>query len=277
MPPLLYDCHLHTEYSGDSQLRLSWVLEHAAELGLGGVCPTEHYDPAPTDARFVGTDLEGVSSRHEDLLRRGLPVLLGMGLEVTFRPDALAAIRSLGSRGRFDLIIGAVHDIDALYVREWLAEEERRALPLRHRVAPFIALTAQMVESGIFTVVGHLDYVKKYVPGLTGAALLHAFRDEMAHILQTVVETGAVLELNVAGLRHECRETYPCVETLRLYRDLGGEAVTLGSDAHAPTHFGTLLRQGAELVEAEGLHAVDWRSLPGPRSRALTARPSEQK
>ncbi len=258
----LCDCHLHTEYSGDATLPLEWVIAHRGELGLSGLCPTEHFDPAPTDPRFSHLDLDAIALRH-DRVRREYPGLhLGMGLEVTYRPEAEETIRRVVSSHPFDLLIGSVHDLDGLYVRDWLVQEGIRALPLRERLAPVVDLTHRMVRSGLFSVVGHLDYVKRYLPGVTGASFLAMFRDEIAQILRDALAAGAVLEVNLAGLRHACREPFPSREILAFYRSLGGEAVTVGSDAHAVDHYRVPLEAGAALAQDSGLSVVDWRSLP---------------
>ncbi|MCU0611478.1 MAG: histidinol-phosphatase HisJ family protein [Candidatus Eisenbacteria bacterium] len=261
MPANLSDCHVHTEYSGDSELSLSWVLTHAEELNLGGVCPTEHCDPAPTDRRFMHLDLEGMFDRHRRLGASRPPVPLGIGLEVTYRPDAEERIREVLESRPFDLVIGSIHDLDGLYLREWLNSPARQAQATAPRIRPFVALTSQMVDSGLFRVVGHVDYVKRYVPGLTGASLLAMFHEEFSSMFARLLSRGGVLELNLSGLRHGCEEPYPSIEILRRYRALGGEAVTLGSDAHAPGHYVVPLSEGAELARTVGLHVIDWRSM----------------
>ncbi|MBN1426569.1 histidinol-phosphatase HisJ family protein [Candidatus Fermentibacteria bacterium] len=257
----VYDCHLHTEFSGDAELKLSWVLANAPRLGLAGVCPTEHFDPAPTEYRFLNTDLEGMFRRHRRLISEPHPVALGIGLEVTYRPENEDETRHLLAAHHYDLVIGAVHDIDGLYLREWLQNQSPR-YSLRERLAPFFALTADMVHSGLFRVIGHIDYVKRYVPGLAGDTLVAMFHDEYAEILSALVAQGGLLEINLAGLRHDLKEPYPSKAVLDLYRDLGGKTVTIGSDAHSPRHYEIPLTHGLAIAQTAGLRVIDWRSLP---------------
>ena len=273
----LSDCHLHTEYSGDAELTLSWVVSQAADLGLSGLCPTEHFDPGPTDPRFSRIDLDGMFARHRRLLAEDLPVVLGIGLEVTYRPGLEDQIRQLLITRRFDLVIGSVHDLEGLYLREWLGRFPRGTQPLRTLLLPFIDLTARMIQTGLFSVVGHIDYVKRYVPGLSGAEFLSMFRDRLAGSLEMLLSQGGVLELNLSGLRHDCREPYPSRELMQLYRALGGEAVTVGSDAHSSAHYRVPVSQGVEIARSAGLHVIDWRSLPASGSSALTAGDGEEK
>ncbi|MBP3521308.1 MAG: hypothetical protein J6J87_08190 [Oscillospiraceae bacterium] len=47
-----------------------------------------------------------------------------------------------------------------------------------------------------------------------------------------------------------CRFTSRAI--LELYRDLGGEILTVGSDSHRPEHLGAYIREGQELLKSLG-------------------------
>lgn len=251
----LVDCHVHTHLSGDASLTLPQVLQRAVELNLGGVCLTEHYDPAPTDPRMSSLNLQTVWERHL-AHQASSPVALGVGLEVSYRPHAQEAILRTVTGMPFHVVIWSVHDVGDLYLKDWVARGQ--PMPVRNLVRPVLDLTARMVETGHCRVLGHLDYVKKYVPGLTSRHLLEEFGQELAGILEQLVCMGGVLELNLSGLRHPCAEPYPGPPILELYRHVGGRVVFLGSDAHAPEHLSTLV-EGANLARSLGLRVGDWR------------------
>ena len=53
--PMIYDCHLHTEFSGDSNTPISLQIEKAIELGMKEMCITDHhdYDSGFCDCDFI--------------------------------------------------------------------------------------------------------------------------------------------------------------------------------------------------------------------------------
>ena len=60
------------------------------------------------------------------------------------------------------------------------------------------------------------------------------YEAEIREILKTLIENGRGIELNV----NRGNTSLPDAKWLRIYRELGGELITLGTDAHSPEHVG---------------------------------------
>jgi histidinol-phosphatase (PHP family) len=71
-----------------------------------------------------------------------------------------------------------------------------------------------------------------------------AFEDEFRHALRATAQSGRALEINT-------RVPLPAT-VLRWWHEEGGDAVTIGSDAHDPTSVGDGLADGAAMAEAHG-------------------------
>lgn len=67
-------------------------------------------------------------------------------------------------------------------------------------------------------------------------------------ILITLIRSGKSLEINTAGLRQPIGVTSPDESIVRRYKQLGGEMITVGSDAHFAEHLGAGIEQGYELA-----------------------------
>ena len=143
-------------------------------------------------------------------------------------------------------------------------------------VAPYFGEVQAAVRSELFDTLGHLDYVKKYlvehVPPAAFAAAPHVYEP----VLRALVETGTGLEVNASGLRQSPRETYPAPWVVARFRELGGEVVTAGSDAHRAHSFAyglahvvrggggrRLPRAGHPSRGRERRHAADRVAIPG--------------
>ena len=100
-----------------------------------------------------------------------------------------------------------------------------------------------------FTVLGHLTLPLRYFNEMRG---LHTSFDpyeaEIREILKTLIENGRGIELNV----NRGNTPLPDAKWLRIYRELGGELITLGTDAHSPEHVGRFIRERQTLLKECG-------------------------
>jgi histidinol-phosphatase (PHP family) len=152
-----------------------------------------------------------------------------------------------------------VHDrVDSPYsrgnVQRWV---EGRSL--REIVAPSFDEVEAAARSGLFDTLGHLDVVKRYLHPYVPAGAFADAPDLYEPILRALVDSGTALEINTSGLRHPVAETYPSAAIVGRFQELGGRAVTVGSDAHRATHFGWALADGYQYAMDAGFEALTFR------------------
>ena len=85
---------------------------------------------------------------------------------------------------------------------------------------------------------------------------LRPFDERVRELLGHVVARGRGIELNTSGYLNCGGEPMPPEYLLRLYRSLGGEIVTVGSDAHVPERMASYLAEGMELLRHVGFRYV---------------------
>jgi histidinol-phosphatase (PHP family) len=110
---------------------------------------------------------------------------------------------------------------------------------------------------------GHIGYCLRYMKklGYNAELTLERNGDRIDTLLRTLIYNGRGLELNCADLIHGGRDnalllTFPSVPILRRYRELGGEIVTVGSDAHTTRAAGVGVAEGYELLRENGFRYV---------------------
>ena len=106
---------------------------------------------------------------------------------------------------------------------------------------------------GIHTL-GHLDYVVRYGLHKGEEYSYRDFADEIDAVLKELIERQIGLELNTGGLKYGLGYPNPHPDVLARYRELGGEIITVGSDAHVPEYVGYRFDTAAELLKACGFH-----------------------
>ena len=107
----------------------------------------------------------------------------------------------------------------------------------------------ELARWGQFQVLGHLTLPLRYINEHHGEHMtFRRHMDRVEEVLRTVIPKGVGIECNT----NRGNEPLPGEEILRLYRSLGGEIITLGSDAHRPEDVGCFIRQRQELLRTCG-------------------------
>ncbi len=250
------DNHVHTSFSSDSRESMHHMLEQAVSLHFSSICFTDHMDydfPAGlmktnrTEKCFV-FDMDEYLNQIR-ILREQFPALgIRQGVELGLKPSALEPALQLTASYPLDFVIGSTHLVDnqdPYYPEFWEGYAESDAIYRYYK-----ATLDNISLSFSYDVYGHLDYILRYSPTMkqlqqeqqsTDAYLetqckIHA--EIIEEILRQIIETGHGIEVNTAGLKYGMGHTNPHERILKRYRELGGEIITIGSDAHERKHLG---------------------------------------
>ncbi len=255
------DAHLHTDLSPDSDVPIDAYAAAALERGITELAITDHLDFEPGAPAFGYATFADRERVVREAAERWGPqgVAIRFGVELTYDRSWEADIRDHLARHAYDFTIGSVHDrVDSPYhasrVRDWVAGRS-----LAEIVEPSFREVEAAARSGLFDTLGHLDVVKRYLHPHVSPGALAAAPELYEPILRALVDSGTALELNTSGLRHPVLETYPAAPIVARFRELGGRAVTIGSDAHRLHHFGWALADGYDEATAAGFEAITFR------------------
>lgn len=257
----MIDLHVHSTCSADGGSTIAAYARRAAADGLAVVGFCEHVDFDPRDNAYEYLDVEGYD-REIQAARQGVGgVRLCQGVEITYQAGLEERIRNWLAGRRWDYVVASVHLVD--YVDGWAMISEPRAVQdyfvshgQRDAYRPYFEELLRAARSGLGDVLGHLDLIKRYGASHYGPFRPAEFEDEIRAVLRTMVEGGMGLEINTSGGRQAPGEPYPGLEVVRWYRELGGEVLTVGSDAHRVEDLGAGVPQALELARAAGFRAV---------------------
>jgi histidinol-phosphatase (PHP family) len=255
------DAHLHTDQSPDSSVPIDVYAAQAVERGIPEIAITDHVDFDPRDPAFDYTRYEDRERTVRDAAERWAErgVVIRFGAELTYNRHWEADVRDHLKRYRYDYVIGSVHDWpESPYwpsrVRSFI---EGRSI--EEILEPYYAEIIAAARSGLFDTIGHLDVVKRYLHPFITAADLAERQDLQEPALRAIIDAGAVLEVNSSGLRYPGAETYPSAAVVARYRELGGERVVVGSDAHSRGSFAARLDESYRHLVAAGFEALTFR------------------
>ncbi|MGN0679636.1 MAG: histidinol-phosphatase HisJ family protein [Oscillospiraceae bacterium] len=222
------DFHTHSSFSGDSEEPMCEMTRAAVSRGLKTLCITEHCDLDYPEEGFV-PDFSAYKAAYDKTradFGDKLELLFGVELGVM---DYLAPrLNEIAGAWDFDFIIGSSHLVDGAdpYYPEYFDRFGTHNGILRY----FESILANVKAFDNFDVYGHLDYAVRY--SAEKAYNPEDYRELLDEILRLLVQKGKGIELNTAGLRSGLPHCNPHPFILKRFRELGGEIVTIGSDAH---------------------------------------------
>lgn len=248
----MWDTHMHSCFSGDSETPQEEMVSAAKAKNLDGICFTDHLDlDYPGDPELFLLDLPAYCASIAALREAydpAFPVLLG--IELGLQPQLAEKHTRLMSEYKFDFVIGSshvVHGFDPYYPAFYEGRPETDCY-----LEYFESILENIKAFDGFDVYGHLDYVVRYGPSRNTQYTWEAYRDVIDEILRLLIDRGKGIELNTGGFKYGLGHPNPTEGILSRYRELGGEIITVGADAHQPEHVGFAFEKVPELLKAAG-------------------------
>jgi len=249
-----HDAHLHSDHSFDGEAAVLDYADAAAAMGLAGITVTDHLDlgaPGLGDVAFDGPgclrDVMRARAAHP-----GIRVLYGV--EAGLTAEDLGRTEAAVSGGGYDYVVASVHYIrggDLYYPDYYDGRTKAEA------TEGYLAATIECLGAfNDYDCLGHLGYLSRYWPYPDkafgdGDGDLAGMVDA---VLRALAEGGKGLEVNTAGIAVGGKASpLPGYGIVARFLELGGENVTLGSDAHRAGDLGRGFGPAAEALRGLGL------------------------
>lgn len=254
------DMHMHTWFSTDSEACPCDMADEAVRKGLKTICFTDHFDKDDlewgeegifdVDAYFV--EMQKLQEEYAGKLN------IRIGIELGLRTYLKDYYEELTKKYPFDFVIGSVHNVpykkdaegNILYT-DPAAEKLFTDRTDKEAYRLMMETTLENVRtSDCFQTLGHLDYVVRYGKSREKEYLYTDYADIIDEILKLLIEKEKGLEVNSAGLKYGLPFAHPHPDVLKRYRELGGEIITIGADAHKPEHIAYDFAKAEEILKS---------------------------
>ena len=252
------DYHVHTEFSDDSDYEMEEVVKDAIRIGLDEICFTDHVDygikkdwdePGEMIYRKGGAgepDEMPLANVHYPIYYEtiremqalyGDRIRLKLGLEFGMQAHTIEKYEKLFARFPFDFIILSVHEIEdkEFWTQEF--QQDRTQLEYNERYYEELLYLVQNYHN--YSVLGHMDLITRY--DNAGVYPFEKLRPILTKILRTVIDDGKGIEVNTSSHRYGLADLTPSRDILKLYWELGGRILTIGSDSHKPEQLGAFI------------------------------------
>ncbi len=252
----MFDSHIHSKFSTDSHMEAAEACERAFETGLAGIIFTDHVDydyPEFDDNLLIDFNkyFEFFGALKEQWKGK-LEVLAGV--EMGFQPHVLDLIKETLSKYPFDFILNSVHIIDHMDPYYGAFFEGRTQRESYERYLQEILVSVDAYDD--YDIIGHIGYAARYGKFEDKRLRYADYSDILDEILKAVIAKGKGIEMNTSGLRSDLKSSIPGYDVFKRYFELGGETVTVGSDAHFREHLGHSFPEALENLRNIGFKYV---------------------
>lgn len=227
---------MHTYFSGDSDADPEEMIKTAVSKGLKSISITDHYDLECAD--YVDEGIFDIDEYFKVLYplkeKYKSKIEVNIGVEIGMQPMRSELFRSMISIYPFEFVIGSVHVIGGKDPAFGQIFENKKDEDVYQEY--FEEELQNIKECKDFNVLGHLDYVVRYGHKMDKSYKYENHKEVIDDILKELIYTGRGIEVNAAGLKYGLPFAHPMGEIIKRYVELGGEILTIGSDAHKPEH-----------------------------------------
>lgn len=270
------DVHMHSSFSTDSESPMEDMIRGAIAKGLKTICFTEHLDydyPSADGAVLFEVDMEAYEKKLFELkeqYKNDIEVLFG--IEFGLIPYLSDRYKAVAEAHDFDFIIGSSHLIpapwypkDIKYIREHGTAPKHMLHGDPYETEFWQGRTVKDICEKYFQTIldniatyknfdtyAHIDYLIRYAPEKNKGYTYKKHADILDAALKTIIDNNLALEINTAGYKYGLGQPNPQADILQRYRELGGEKITIGADAHKPEHIAYDFKKAEELLKTLG-------------------------
>ncbi len=252
----MYDYHIHSEHSIDSIASMESMVLSAIDKNLKSICFTDHVD-------FDSTNLKiDIGFREADYFRNikqvkykyagKIEVLAGV--EIGMQPHLVNRYNNLISNNPFDFVILSIHSVNRTDLEDNGFLSNLKPIEILEKYYNDMLLCIENYNN--FDVLGKFDYIDKYFLDSSKVPRYDEYFEIISEILKLLILNGKGIELNTGGILSGHKYFHPKIQILNLYKDLGGEIVTIGSNAHKAENVGYGYRAAEKMLKDLGFKYI---------------------
>lgn len=256
------DYHVHTNYSDDSTYLMEDVVKDAITLGIKEICFTDHVDYGIKEDWGEGKKIlyrDGMPLANVDypnyfqeikLLQNkyGDKIIIRKGLEFGIQVHTISNYQQLYDQYDFDFIILSCHQVEDKEF--WTQEFQQGRTQQQYNERYYQEILDIIKVYKDYSVLGHLDLITRYDD--QGVYPFERIKDIITEILKIVIHDKKGIEINTSSHRYGLKDLTPSRGILKLYHDLGGTIITIGSDSHKKEHLGAYIEETKEELKQLG-------------------------
>lgn len=252
----MYDSHVHSDHSMDCKWSMYNMVLGGIANNLKSICFTDHIDLESTEKKldfcFDLKDYFKDVNRVKHRFKKDIEIL--GGVELGMKPNLENRYNELLSNYSFDFVLMSLHSVKNKDIFMDKLDENLSSLDILNEYFQDLLYCVKNFKN--YDVLGHLDFIDRYLHLRNMEIEYTTLYPIIVDILTIVIQDGKGIEVNTSGIRYGLDYFHPKPSILRLYKDLGGEIITIGSDAHSPKDIGYEFKNVERLLKEIGFKYI---------------------
>ena len=253
----MFDLHIHSRNSHDSNQTLDEICKQAVKIGLEGIAVCDHADTWFAEELHTEEAIRNcIADVKEAQKRYGSELTVLQGLEMAEYLDDPEIAEKILSVGEFDVILGSVHSVRFETIADSYSRVDFSSMPMEmidRFLKEYFRHIAEMIEKTDFDVLSHLTCPLRYINGKYHRnADIMRHRDAIFSIFGQIIQKDIALEINTSGFDGDLTKLMPDIHLIQSYQKMGGKRITLASDAHIPQNIGKGFKETAAVLQDIG-------------------------
>ncbi len=273
---MYFDYHIHSEFSDDSNEPIEEQIKQAIKLGIEEICFSEHVDYGIKrdfdDSRGIetkvyhidGKDISCILSNcnypsyfkklHEMKDKYSDKISIKQGLEFGVQSHTIDKYNSLFEKYKdeLDFILFSMHQVNDK--ESWNQEAQYGKTQKEYNDEYYMEILKCIKVYKNYSVLAHLDMMARY--DLNGPYPFRYEEEIIREILKTAINDNKGIEVNTSSSRYHLKDTTPSIEILKLYKELNGKIITVGSDSHKKEDLGSHIKEIYDLLKDLGFEYI---------------------
>ncbi|MEF2782342.1 MAG: histidinol-phosphatase HisJ family protein [Clostridium sp.] len=161
-------------------------------------------------------------------------IMIKTGLEFGIQQHTINQYETLFAKYPLDFVILSIHQVNNQEF--WSQDFQRNKSQEEYNTEYYKEMYEVIKKYKNYSVLGHMDLIIRY--DKQGIYPFEKVKPLIEQILTQVINDKKGIEVNTSSYRYGIKGTTPSIEILKLYKQLGGTIITIGSDSHKPEHLG---------------------------------------
>lgn len=248
---MLADYHVHSYFSEDTDCPMEKEIQKAIELEMDELCFTEHidYDILTVIQCDYDSYFEEFFRMKEKYKNQ---ITLKAGIEFGVQVHTIPQYEEAFQKYPFDFVILSFHQVDNKEF--WRQEYQEGKTQEEYNRGYYQEILDVVKKYKNYSIIGHLDVLKRY--DLNGEYPFEKIKDLIEKIFEVVIADGKGIEINTSSFAYKLKSLMPSREILELYYKMGGEVITIGSDAHNEERICDHIPEMQELLKNIGFKGI---------------------
>lgn len=244
---MLANYHMHTNFSDDSNYPMKDCIERAISLGFDEICFTEHIDHGcPTSFCCDCASYHKTFKQYQKDFQE--QIALKFGIEFGFQSHHKEYFKNIFNNYPFDFVLMSFHQVEDREL--WNQDFQSGKTQDEYNRIYFEEMYNSVKCFEDFSVLAHMDLMRRY--DRYGEYPFEKSKEQIEEILKLLINKGKGIEVNTSSFRYRLSDLTPSREVLKLYKELGGEIITVGSDSHRAEQVGTQVTYVRKILKDMG-------------------------